>query len=144
MRFYKPNFFGPLFSPLWGYISALFKLLALFKYQKFLRVSLRLLILSPDRYFCSTKTGVMTICSFMSVKVTKMKGNRNNNNNSYSLSYQTRNSKKTSNSHVSGSSGPKISIWGSPWDATSAMKRGGDFVNYAIKFFLLIFGEDFI
>ena len=30
----------------------------------------------------------------MSVKVTKMKGNKNKNNNSYFLSYQTRNIKK--------------------------------------------------
>ena len=43
----------------------------------------------------------------MSVKVTKMKRNQNNNKNSYFVSYQTRNSKKTSNSHISGSSGLK-------------------------------------
>ena len=29
-----------------------------------------------------------------------------------------------------------------PRDATSAMKRGGDFLNNAIKFFPLMFGED--
>ena len=46
----------------------------------------------------------------MSVKVKKMKGNQNNHNNPYFLSYQIRNSKETSNSHISGSSGPTIGI----------------------------------
>ena len=44
----------------------------------------------------------------MSVKVTNMKGKQNNNNNSYFLTYKTMNSKETSNSHISGSSRPKI------------------------------------
>ena len=39
-----------------------------------------------------------------------MKGNQNHSSNYYFLSYQTRNSKKISNSHISSASGPKMSI----------------------------------
>ena len=47
---------------------------------------------------------------FHDCKSNTIKGNQNNNK--ILFSYQTRNSKGISNSHISGSSGPKIFIWG--------------------------------
>ena len=75
------------------------------------------------------------------VEVIKMKGNQNNNKNSNFPSYQTKNSKETSNSHISGSSRPKISIWGPNSSSWCQLSDGRNVVIFLTILTLVLAGN---